>query len=414
MAAMKSLIRSKCPVIYPVFSSPAVCYGFDERRARLQTYWFSRLSRQSRTREPSARDIVSPDSLRAKPSDRVARMAFECRFDRNLKQLDSLLYIYSEPVIMVIHPDSLSRAVAQSAGMTVGKLDSLSEAYRSIFIGLDYIDKHNPQKALAWFSRARSYGAGPFASYAEYLSLHLWQQQRTSVLGNLRLDRYLAPLAGYNECFSSPKSRRHLDSCAAQFEQACATGVLPAPISVRYLDQIPLSSAVQRKAGIAWVVRELRINPANSNRWRWLYTAAAWDGNTTLQEQACSSYAALNPDQFRMRLSDARLLVRLGKVDKVENTLSSLAPDSLRTDPDYLFCLGACAERKGRTAEAARRYRDCCAMRRYDPESFEAHARVLKKLGRPVEAEKALAWSGMIKTSSEQPLTKATDEYPGK
>jgi hypothetical protein len=110
---LKAVIRSKFPVLYPVFSTPALCYGFEDRRSRLHTYWFSRLSRQSRTKEPSAADIVSPDSLKTKPGTRLERMAFECRSDRNLRQLDSLICGYSEPVAMLIYPDSLHGVVAR-------------------------------------------------------------------------------------------------------------------------------------------------------------------------------------------------------------------------------------------------------------------------------------------------------------
>ena len=412
--SMKSMIRSKFPVLYPVFSTPALCYGFEERRSRLRTYWFSRLSKQSRSKEPSAGDIMSPDSLKSKRPQRLLRMAFECRSDRNLRQLDSLIYGYSEPVAMIIHPDSLHRTVARCCGMSPEKLDSISEGFRSILIALDYIDKKNPQKALAWFGRARLYNARPFADYGEYLSFLQWKDQRSSVLGNLRLDRYLAPLARYNDAFNSVKIRRHLDSCALLFEKARTSGYLPAPISSRYFETIHLSSVSERRAGIAWARRELVINPGNTVRWRWLSEAASWEGDSALQVKACSSFVSLDPDHVQMRLTLARLLVRLGDIDKADKTLASLETDSVASNPDYLFCLGAIAEHKGSLAEAEGLYKTCCEIRRYDPQNFIAHARVYTKLGKTNEAKKALAWAEIITPAPAPSLTKETDEQTGK
>jgi len=411
---LKVVIRSKFPVLYPVFSTPALCYGFEDRRSRLHTYWFSRLSKQSRTKEPSAVDIISPDSLRTKPALRLERMAFECRSDRNLRQLDSLICGYSEPVAMVIYPDSLHGAVARCSGMRPEKLDSFSEGFRSILIGLDYIDKKNPQKALAWFGRARSYSARPFADYGEYLSFLQWKDQRSSVLGNLKLDRYLAPLARYNDAFSSAKTRRRLDSCGLLFKKARTSGYLPAPISSRYLETIHLSSASERRTGIAWAQRELAINPGNTVRWRWLSEAAAWEGDSTLQMKACSTFVSLVPDHVQMRLALAGLLVRFGDIDKADESLSFLETDSVTSSPDYLFCLGAIAEHKGSLAEAEGFYKTCCAIRRYDPKYFIAHARVCSKLGKENDNKKDLDWAANIAPSFAPSLTKATDEQTGK
>lgn len=412
--SMKSMIRSKFPVLYPVFSTPALCYGFEERRSRLRTYWFSRLSKQSRTKEPSASDIMSPDSLKTKSPQRLLRMALECRSDRNLRQLDSLMLGYSEPVAMIIHPDSLHGTVARCCGMRTEKLDSLSEGFRSILIGLDYIDKKNPQKALAWFGRARFYNARPFADYGEYLSFLQWKDQRSSVLGNLRLDKYLAPLVSYNDAFVSAKTRRQLDSCGLLFERARTSGYLPAPVSSRYFEMIDLSSASERRAGIAWAQRELAISPGNTARWRWLNEAAAWEGNSILQVKACSSFVSLDPDHVQMRLTLARLLVRLGDIDKADKALASLVTDSVTSNPDYLFCLGAIAEHKGSLEQAEGFYKTCCAMRRYDPQNFIAHARVYEKLGKTNEAKKALAWAEIIEPAPVPSSTKGTDEQTGK
>jgi len=73
-------------------------------------------------------------------------------------QLDSLIYRISEPVA-IDHPSriQLHRTVAPLLrDERPEKLDSFSEGFRSILIALDYIDKKNPQKALAWFGRAPS------------------------------------------------------------------------------------------------------------------------------------------------------------------------------------------------------------------------------------------------------------------
>jgi hypothetical protein len=412
--SMRSLIRSKFPVLYPVFSTPALCYGFEERRSRLRTYWFSRLSRQSRAKEPSAGDIVSSDSMRTKPSHRLDRMALECRSDRNLRQIDSLMYGYSEPVAMVIHPDSLHLAVARCSGMVPEKLDSFSEGFRSILVGLDYLDKKNPQKALAWFCRAHFYNARPFADYGEHLSFLQWKDQRSSVLGNLRLDRYLAPLARYNDAFSSAKTQRRLDSCGLLFKNARTNGYLPAAISSRYFETIHLSSPPERRAGIAWAQRELAINPGNTTRWHWLCKAAAWEGDSTLQVKACSTFVNLVPDHTQMRLTLARLLVRLGDIDKADKVLACLATDSVKSNPDYLFCLGAVAEHEGSLTEAESYYKTCCAMRRYAPQNFIAHARVCSRLGKADQEKKDLAWAEIIAPSPVPLPTKGTDEQTGK
>ncbi|HUI90689.1 MAG TPA: hypothetical protein VLX68_00440 [Chitinivibrionales bacterium] len=413
--SVKAVIREKFPLLYPVFSVPALCFGYEERRSRLYTYGFSRLSRQSRLKEPSAGDIMAPDSLKANRSQRLLRVALECRNDRNLRQLDSLVNGYSEPVAMVIHPDSLHDALARCCGMRPERLDSISEGFRSILIGLDYLDKDNPQKALSWFGRARSYDPGPFARFGEYLCYLQWKDQRAAVLGNLRLDKYFAPLARYNDAFSSSRMKRHLDSCGVLFEKTRIGGYLPGPISGRYLETIHLSSGPERRAGIAWVQRELALNPGNTARWSWLNEAAAWEGDSALQVKACSSFVNLDPDNVQMRLTLARLLVRLGDIDKADKVIVSIGADSVIANPDYLFCLGAVAEHKGSFKEAERLYKTCCDMRRYDAQNFIAHARVFTKLGKAEEAKKDLAWAEIISPAAAQsPAAEEPDEQTGK
>jgi predicted Zn-dependent protease len=104
--------------------------------------------------------------------------------------------------------------------------------------------------------------------------------------------------------------------------------------------------------------------------------------------------------------------VRLGDIDKADKTLASLETDSVTSNPDYLFCLGAIAEHKGSLAEAEGFYKTCCEIRRYDSQNFIAHARVYTKLGKANEAKRALAWAEMI-TPAPMP-TKETDEQTGK
>jgi tetratricopeptide (TPR) repeat protein len=295
------------------------------------------------------------------------------------------------------------------------KLDSISEGFRSLLIGLDYLDKDNPQKALVWFGRSRSYNPGPHARFGEHLSYLRWKEQRLSVLGNLRLDKYFTPLARYNDAFSAVKMRRHLDSCGVLFEKTRLGGYLPGPISGRYLETIHLSSAAERRAGIAWVKRELALNPGNTARWDWLNEAAAWENDSALQVKACSSSVNLDPDNVQMRLTLARLLVRLGDIDKAESAIAYIGTDSVTANPDYLFCLGAVAEHKGSLKEAQRLYKACCDMRRYDPDNFIAHARISTKLGKADEAKKALAWAAIISpTGAPSPAPKETDEQTGK
>ncbi len=414
-SVMKSFIRSKIPVIYPVFVSPSVCCGFNERSGRLNTYWFSRLSMKTRAKEPSARDILPSKLPSEKPSDRLVRMALECRFDRSLSQLDSLDAVSAEPVLMVIYPDSLHTAVSRCTGIAPAKLDSLSDGWRSILMGLDYVDRKNPAEALLRFERARLLGVSPFAALAEHLAFYQWKQQRAAApLGSLPLAANLAPLARYDGAFTSKTGRHRLDSCGLLFENACRSEYLPAAISLRYLDLVPLSSASERRKGIALAFRELRLHPESGVRWHWLCDAAAWEGSASLQTSACSAYVDLNPYLFRPRLILARLLVEQGRFDVASRVLSAIQGDSVVTEPDYFYCLGAQAEHDGRFAEAERCYKTCCSIRRYDAAYFNADARVLVKLRKRSEAAKAQAWAAAISVSPVSTHDWMHDEHPGK
>src|SRR5271157_1892262 len=414
LRVMESFIRSGIPVVYPVFTSPSVCYGFNERSGRLTTYWFSRLSTKTRAKEPSALDILPAKRAGVKPSDRLVRMALECRFDRSLSHLDSLDVIAAEPVLMVIYPDSLHSTVSRCTGIAPATLDSLSDGWRSILMGLHYVDRKNPAGALLRFERARLLGVSPFAALAEHLALYQWEQQRAAApLGSLPLAANLTPLARYDGAFTSEGGRHRLDSCRLLFENACRSAYLPAAISLRYLDLVPLSSAPERRAGIALAFRELRLHPESGIRWRWLCDAAAWEGNTLLQASACSAYVDLNPSQFRTRLILARLLVEQGRFDVAAGILSAIQADSVLTEPDYFYCLGAQAEHDGRLAEAERCYKTCCSIRRYDAAYFNADARVLVRLRKRSEAAKAQAWAAAIGVSPVSIHDWMHDEHPG-
>jgi Flp pilus assembly protein TadD len=130
--------------------------------------------------------------------------------------------------------------------------------------------------------------------------------------------------------------------------------------------------------------------------WQSYAEAAEMDRDTTAWCAALEGYTANRPTQYSRKVRLATLHAVSGNVDRARELADHIVDDSVRMNPDFHFLQGLFAEEDGKTRAALKAYSRAVGIRRYDAGYHRALSRVLEKLGRKEEADRAESWAELL------------------
>jgi hypothetical protein len=397
-ARLMALLSAGFPVIHQDDTSFDVMFGFDPGRSVFRAYSFKGLSRRLRLESrKEARQILALQEEGAGEShDRLARIANEAYREHSAASWEAERLAYRGPLMAVVCPEARSQMVADALDVALDDLRKGSRARLAALIGLAFLNHADPLQAIEWARVGAKGDPGPLPLHVGHLAAALLESRHAQIRSRIPLQDQFEELSRYSDVADVPEHRAFLEAARLRLEADRQAGRLAAYVCDAYLSMLDRSDARDREVMVQVMRARVAADPSRFDHWKALADAYEWAGDVAGMVEALEGAVSARAVDSRAKLRLAYGHVLLGRPAEARRVLRQVDAKEVRQDADYPFCVGAVAEWEGDTPEALRGYEQAARMRTYRPVYHLKYGSLLRKAGRPREAERALRWAARI------------------
>jgi tetratricopeptide (TPR) repeat protein len=313
--------------------------------------------------------------------------------------------------MVAIYPQSKAGEAADTLRRPLESMNEATRGYLSAFIGLAFLRHADPVQALEWARIGGRLISSPLPLDVGELSLLFWQSREKRVETLLPFQDQFPELKEIETTFGEAENKAFLENARRRFEDDFKEGKL----QYFLLDALKTTLLPNNPNDQEMLIRlghtRVALDPSDMEGWKTLARAYEHTKNPRGLVSALEGLTAADPLNYNAKIDLAYASVLLGDFGKAESTLKATDPAQVKSNGDYLFCLGAVAEWKNKPERALEYYKEAIEKRRYKPVYHLHYGRLLMAEGRKEDAAKVLRWAagidaeGSVKKQAEQLLS---------
>ncbi|MFH0926361.1 MAG: hypothetical protein V1872_12170 [bacterium] len=413
---IQSLLSAGIPVIHQHYTTFNLLFGFDKNRSVFFAYSFDRLSERllGDARKEVKEILELENEGRGESQKRLDRIANEAYNEESVEYWKCPALKYTGPLTAVIFPKEQLEKITTVLNTPTEYLKKENKGYLASLIAFSYLNHADPVKAIEWAKARRQEDkmtrsqednktvseeprTNNEAMYIAYTAKKFWDARDRLIKTKLNLQDQFPELAQIFKFFNSPENINFLEQAQSEFETDIKMKAIPWFILANYLQTLDVNNPNDLKQIIEIRKIQLVLDPS-TYYWQSLANNYELAEDNLGMIDALKGAVSFNPLDFQSKLRLSYLYIVLEKNEEAESVLDKINPREVRYDADYLFCLGAIAEWKGKTGQAINKYKAAIEMRRYKSLYHLRYGRLLLKEKRIEEAKKALEWAVKIDT----------------